>query len=257
MRDERSACHYGVSVPPRYKAVPFRGRYAPRKCLGAFCDQEPRASNLVSDLVAAVYRIPYTLMDTHARAAPEDVVIGPTRALRQPTGHTAIGQAPDSRAPQRRASTSHASAASVKRHTAQTQAQLCTPLSPCPPRAHQTPRAQTSRLTRHCCPLCLSTQAKDTPVELPRQCTHRPRPYRRQLTATQLHGRQRERYAQWPQVQPPGAKHTSKRSRSARGRRPAPQYRRDTPSERRLASDDGWPNTAAVFTPGGGASTAP
>ena len=179
---------------------------------------------------------------THARAA---------------TGHTAIGQAPDSRAPQRRASTSHASAASVKRHTAQTQAQLCTPLSPCPPRAHQTPRAQTSRLTRHCCPLCLSTQAKDTPVELPRQCTHRPRPYRRQFTATQLHGRQRERYAQWPQVQPPGAKHTSKRSRSARGRRPAPQYRRDTPSERQLASDDGWPNTAAVFTPGGGVSTAP
>ena len=179
---------------------------------------------------------------THARAA---------------TGQTAIGQAPDSRAPQRRASTSHASAASVKRHTAQTQAQLCTPLSPCPPRAHQTPRAQTSRLTRHCCPLCLSTQAKDTPVELPRQCTHRPRPYRRQFTATQLHGRQRERYAQWPQVQPPGAKHTSKRSRSARGRRPAPQYRRDTPSERQLASDDGWPNTAAVFTPGGGVSTAP
>ena len=256
MRDERSACHYGVSVPPRYKAVPFRGRYAPRKCLTA-----PFATrNLEQAIWSQIWSRLYTEYRTHTHGYTR------TRGARRrshrtharaATGHTAIGQAPDSRAPQRRASTSHASAASVKRHTAQTQAQLCTPLSPCPPRAHQTPRAQTSRLTRHCCPLCLSTQAKDTPVELPRQCTHRPRPYRRQFTATQLHGRQRERCAQWPQVQPPGAKHTSKRSRSARGRRPAPQYRRDTPSERQLASDDGWPNTAAVFTPGGGVSTAP
>ena len=132
MRDERSACHYGVSVPPRYKAVPFRGRYAPRKCLTA-----PFATrNLEQAIWSQIWSRLYTEYRTHTHGYTR------TRGARRrshrtharaATGQTAIGQAPDSRAPQRRASTSHASAASVKRHTAQTQAQLCTPLSPCHP----------------------------------------------------------------------------------------------------------------------------
>ena len=111
-------CRFAAVTRHENALTPFATRN-----LEQFCD-------LVSDLVAAVYRIPYTHGYTRTRGARTRSHRTHARAA---TGQTAIGQAPDSRAPQRRASTSHASAASVKRHTAQTQAQLCTPLSPCHP----------------------------------------------------------------------------------------------------------------------------